>query len=237
MDELKRFQDRLNLLWVSALGKEISIREIGEIWKYKTHIPLYKDKLPQLLVDSKLWKIVKIENREAKYLSSFDGYPEFVKIYPKTELIELFLADFDKFKIFLEDESIRKILFDINNVKLFFKNESKYAQKFGYMLPIVVLSEILAFLYFIFLREENKEITIQALTLFGGIHPIFNIPEYCQKVFVSFDIEEMKKWESLVETKFGKHITKQIGDMLKNPILKKLISSSNIKRQRNCKNF
>jgi hypothetical protein len=110
MQGLERFKKRLNLLWISALGKETSLKEIGDVWKYKTHIPLYKDKLPQLLVDARLWKIVRIEDREAKYLSIFDGYPELIKIYPKSEETELFLADFDKFKVFLEDEHIRKVL-------------------------------------------------------------------------------------------------------------------------------
>jgi hypothetical protein len=212
MQDLVRFKRRLNLLWISALGKETSLKEIGEVWKYKTHIPLYKDKLPQLLVDARLWKIVRIEDREAKYLSIFDGYPEFIKIYPKTEFTELFLADFDKFKAFLEDEYIRKALFDIDNVKIFFKNRSEYAQMFGHMLPIVALYEALTFLYF-------KEI------IFFEAHLFFNTAEYCQKAFASLDTEQMRKWAFLLDTKFGKHIIEQIENTLRNSTIQKLIES------------
>jgi len=180
-----------------------------------------------LLVDTRLWKIVKIEDREAKYLSIFDGYPEFIKIYPKSKETEFFLADFDKFKSFLEDESIRKALFDIDNVKIFFKNKSEYAQTFGYMLPIAALSETLTFLCFVkegFLdSKETKENVLLSLSLFTGVHPFFNIAEYCQKAFASLDVEQMRKWVFLLDTKFGKHIIKQIENILRNPVIQRLM--------------
>jgi hypothetical protein len=193
----------------------MSIQEIAKIWDYKATAPFYQVKLPQILVNAKLWKIERYENRKLEYLSIFDGYFDFLKICSKDELVKLIIEDKEIFlKFFKEYFEANRDLFKLEYVKEFFKNDVGIAQKLGFSLPITLLSQILVLIWIIkkynWKDEEIKEYCSPFFHMFSGISPYVNIAEYNEKIFQYIKFEELRKWDYLLDTKFGKHITNEI---------------------------
>jgi hypothetical protein len=187
----------------------MTIEEIGKTWGYTSHIPLYKDGLPMLLVDAGLWKIEKIEKRKAQYISSFSGYFSFLDLFPKSQPVELLLKDKDTFKEFFEKDEVRKTLFRLDAIKTFFMNDPTLAQKLGHTLPIIAASETITLIWFAkngYLTNKNLEIIKNSWGTFSGTSIFVDLSGYLQKAFTGIEVSQLLKWEYLLETEFGKYV-------------------------------
>jgi len=212
LKNLARFKGRTNLLWVTTIERPMAIEEIGKTWGYSSHIPLYKDGLPKLLVDAELWKITNVENRKVKYISIFSGYFSFLDLFPKSRPVELVLKDKDTFKEFFEKDEVRRTLFRLDAVKTFFMNDSTLAQKLGHTLPIIALSETITLVWFAkngYLTDKNLEIITNTWGTFSGTSIFVDLSGYLQKAFAGIKVSQLLKWEYLLETNFGKYIVEE----------------------------
>jgi hypothetical protein len=76
-----------------------------------------------------------------------------------------------------------------------------------------------------YLDEKSFQLVIPFFSFFSGINPSVSIPEYCENIFSKIKIENLKEWEYLLNTSFGKHISKEIEKKLNNPVIKRLLKS------------
>jgi membrane protein CcdC involved in cytochrome C biogenesis len=200
-------KDRTNILWVSCLDKERSIREIAETWKYKSPIGFYRDFLPQKMVEMKLWKIVKIEMREAHYQSIFDGYFDWLKqLEPDDEKVNLLIKDKEIFLKFFEEN--KTLLFSLDLVKIFFKNDVESAKELGHLLPMISLSTIISLCYFVKkgIASEKNYNDLPGIFSMLNILQIIDFRGYVRELLKRLSLDKLESWSYLLDTELGKHL-------------------------------
>ena len=221
-------KDRTNILWVSCLEKERSIKQVAETWKYKSPIGFYRDFLPQKMVEMKLWKIVKIEMREAYYQSIFDGYFDWVKrLEPDDEKVNLLIKEKEIFLKFFEEN--KTLLFSLDLVKIFFKNDIESAKEQGHLLPMIALSTIISLCYFVkkgIASEKNYDNLPKLFSLFN-IFQTVDFGGYVSELLKRLSLDKLESWSYLLDTEFGKHVINvDMGPFINNPLIKQFLDLS-----------
>jgi hypothetical protein len=200
-------KDRTNILWVSCLDKERTIKEVAETWKYKSPIGFYRDFLPQKMVEMKLWKIAKVFKREAYYQSIFDGYFDWLKqLEPDDEKVNLLIKEKEIFLKFFEEN--KDLLFSLDLVKIFFKNDVESAKEQGHLLPMISLSAIISLCYFVkkgIVSDKNYSNLPVLFSLFN-IFPNIDFGNYVSELLKRLSLDKLESWSYFLDTELGKHV-------------------------------
>jgi hypothetical protein len=159
------------------------------------------------MVEMKLWKIVKIEMREAYYQSIFDGYFDWLKqLEPDDEKVNLLIKEKEIFLKFFEEN--KTLLFSLDLVKIFFKNDIESAKEQGHLLPMIALSTIISLCYFVkkgIANDKNYDNLPNLFSMFN-IFPNIDFSGYISELLKRLSLDKLESWSYLLDTELGKYV-------------------------------
>lgn len=213
------------LIWFSCMDKPRTLYELQDIWKLKGN-PLYQRERVGSTVADMMVRGGFLKEENGKYYSLFDKYFEATKkSFPKDiETIDLIEKDKEEFLDFFDSKLVRNSFFSLNNLKLLSKDT---LIKEGFRIPLLVITTFLTTLYFykekILTEDSMLKNLSSAFTLFSSFLLIIGkgMSEYLKSSYEQWDLNELKKFEHLLKTKYGKEIKKRVERSLEHPLLKK----------------